>query len=96
MASGRGQSHFNVNDFLQPFMKNQGLVRYPMNVNTSNDYYRDEKEARDKTSFLPNCGYSKRKATETETPGRRGSRHVSRVRGTHECRLGVAGKQAQK
>ena len=45
MASGRGQSHFNVNDFLQPFMKNQGLVRYPMNVNTSNDYYRDEKEA---------------------------------------------------
>ena len=48
MASGRGQSHFNVNDFLQPFMKNQGFVRYPMNVNTSNNYYRDEKEARDK------------------------------------------------
>ena len=65
MASGRGQSHFNVNDFLQPFMINQGLVHYPMNVNTSNDYYRDEKEARDKTSFLPICGYSKGKASKS-------------------------------
>ena len=57
MASGRGQSHFNVTDFLQPFMKNLELVRYPMNVNTSNKYYNEE-EALDKTSFLPICSYS--------------------------------------
>ena len=59
MATGRGQSHFNVTDFLQPFMKNLELVRYPMNVNTSNNYYDDnEEEALDKTSFLPICDYS--------------------------------------
>ena len=59
MATGRGQSHFNVTDFLQPFMKNLELVRYPMNVNTSNNYYNDdEEEALDKTSFLPICSYS--------------------------------------
>ena len=59
MASGRGQSHFNVTDFLQPFMENLELVRYPMNVNTSNNYYDDnEEEALDKTSFLPICDYS--------------------------------------
>ena len=71
MASGRGQSHFNVKDFLQPFMKNLQLVRYPLNVNTSNNYYatpsyfysdawvyEEEKEARDKTSFLPSCSYA--------------------------------------
>ena len=59
MASGRGQSHFNVTDFLQPIMENLELVRYPMNVNTSNNYYDDnEEEALDKTSFLPICDYS--------------------------------------
>ena len=59
MATGRGQSHFNITDFLQPFMKNLELVRYPMNVNTSNKYYKDnEEEALDKTSFLPICSYS--------------------------------------
>ena len=59
MATGRGQSHFNVTDFLQPFMKNLELVRYPMNVNTNNKYYNDnEEEALDKTSFLPICSYS--------------------------------------
>ena len=59
MATGRGQSHFNVTDFLQPFLKNLELVRYPMNVNTSNKYYNDnEEEALDKTSFLPICSYS--------------------------------------
>ena len=57
MATGRGQSHFNITDFLQPFMKNLELVRYPMNVNTSNKYYNEE-EALDKTSFLPICSYS--------------------------------------
>ena len=59
MATGRGQSHFNVTDFLQPFMENLELVRYPMNVNTSNNYYNDnDEEALDKTSFLPICSYS--------------------------------------
>ena len=59
MATGRGQSHFNVTDFLQPFMKNLELVRYPMNDNTSNNYYNDVgEEALDKTSFLPICSYS--------------------------------------
>ena len=61
MASGRGQSHFNVKDFLGPFMKNLQLVRYPLNVNTSNNYYNtgyEEEEARDKTSFLPSCSYA--------------------------------------
>ena len=39
MASGRGQSHFNVKDFLQPFLENLDLIRFPLNYNTSNDYY---------------------------------------------------------
>ena len=57
MASGRGQSHFNVTDFLEPFMQNLEMVHYPLNHNTSNAYY-EEEEARDRTSYLPICSYS--------------------------------------
>ena len=57
MASGRGQSHFNIEDFLRPFQQNLELIRYPLNQNTSNEYYKEE-EARDKTSYLPICSYA--------------------------------------
>lgn len=67
MASGRGQSHFNVTDFLQPFVTNLDLIRYPLNINTTDAYYVDSEigdltEARDKTSFLPICSYASKKA----------------------------------
>ena len=53
MASGRGQSHFNVSDFLQPFLeKENNTVRYPLDLYTWDAFY-DGTEARDKTSFLP-------------------------------------------
>ena len=57
MASGRGQSHFNVTDFFIPFLKNLELVRYPLDLNTTNTYYK-EKLARDMVSYLPICSYS--------------------------------------
>ena len=57
MASGRGQSHFNVTDFLQPFLDNLELNHYPLNLNTTNTYY-VEKLARDMVSYLPICSYS--------------------------------------
>ena len=57
MASGRGQSHFNVTDFLEPFLQNLELVHYPLNHNTSNAYY-DMDEALDRTSYLPICSYA--------------------------------------
>ena len=53
MASGRGQSHFNFSDFIQPFLENENnTVRYPLDLYTR-DAFHDGKEARDKTSFLP-------------------------------------------
>ena len=59
MASGRGQSHFNVTDFLQPIFGNMNLVKYPLNKNTSDAYYPDGKdEVQDKMSFLPACLYA--------------------------------------
>ena len=59
MASGRGQSHFNGTDFLQPFKEKMDLLKYPMNVNTKDSYYPAEtEEFRDKMSFLPACIYS--------------------------------------
>ena len=59
MASGRGQSHFNITDFLQPFYGDMNLVRYPFKINGTSQYYPEEKfEARDKMSFLPSCIYS--------------------------------------
>ena len=57
MASGRGQSHFNVTDFLEPFLQNLEQVRYPLNHNTSNAYYKMD-EALDRTSHLPICSYA--------------------------------------
>ena len=59
MASGRGKSHFNVSDFLQPFVnKEKSTARYPLDVFTGEAFY-DRKEARDKTSFLPGMFMSK-------------------------------------
>ena len=52
MASGRGNSHFNLTDFLQPFLENSELVKYSMNPIDEKD------EIRDLTSFLPACIYS--------------------------------------
>ena len=58
MASGRGQSHFNISDFLEPFI-NETKVRYPMNINDQNSYYPNSTDdVRDKMSFLPACTYS--------------------------------------
>ena len=56
MASGRGQSHFNVSNLLKPFSDNSYLSRF--SFNESNLYYPDYPEARDKTSFIPACKYS--------------------------------------
>ena len=56
MASGRGQSHFNVTDLLGPFFENLDLVRFSFNVNGSNSFYPEypqNPEATDKTSFIP-------------------------------------------
>ena len=53
MASGRGNSHFNLTDFLRPFLENSKLIRYSMNPMDEKD------EIRDETSFLPACTYSK-------------------------------------
>ena len=61
MASGRGQSHFNVTDLLGPFFENLDLVRFSFNVNGSNSFYPEypqNPEATDKTSFIPACKYS--------------------------------------
>ena len=59
MASGRGQSHFNVTDFLQPFLDNLELIRYPLNLNTQNTYYKEKSAIeRDMMSYLPICSYS--------------------------------------
>ena len=59
MASGRGQSHFNVTDFLQPILGNMNLVKYPLNKNTSDAYYPEGRdEVKDKMSFLPACLYA--------------------------------------
>jgi hypothetical protein len=59
MASGRGQSHFNFSDFLQPFLNNMDVVKYPLNMNMSEHYYPlEQDEVRDKTSYLPACIYA--------------------------------------
>ena len=59
MASGRGQSHFNFSDFLQPFLNNMDVVKYPLNMNMSEHYYPlEHDEVRDKTSYLPACIYA--------------------------------------
>ena len=59
MASGRGQSHFNVCDFLQPFFENLELIRYPFNLNNKKSYYKEKsKMERDMMSYLPICSYS--------------------------------------
>ena len=53
MATGRGKSHFNITDFLQPFVEHENLVRYPfLNIDE------DHQIIRDKTSYLPACTYS--------------------------------------
>ena len=58
MASGRGQSHFNISDFLEPFI-NETKLRYPMNLNDPDSYYPYKTdEVRDKMSYLPSCTYS--------------------------------------
>ena len=75
MATGRGQSHFNVTDFLQPFIQNVNKLRYPLNFNSTDPsskfssgyslYNGIEKnpEIRDRTSFIPACTYACRKFT---------------------------------
>ena len=63
MASGRGQSHFNISDFLQPFLNNMDLVKYPLNKNTSVSYYPvKQDEVRDKMSYIPACIYASKKS----------------------------------
>jgi hypothetical protein len=59
MATGRGQSHLNISDFLQPFLNNMEVVKYPLKQNTSGHYYPYEQdEVKDKTSYLPACIYA--------------------------------------
>ena len=61
MASGRGQSHFNISDFLQPFLNNMDVVKYPLNMSTSSQYYPfKQDEVRDKTSYIPACIYARK------------------------------------
>ena len=67
MAIGRGQSHFNVSDFLQPFVENEDMISYKLeNMSASNAYYHNSDPsmmngvARDENSFLPACDYSNR------------------------------------
>ena len=62
MATGRGQSHFNISDFLEPFIENNNTMTYPLDVNSDDAYYNLDKtsEARDKTSFIPACTYASR------------------------------------
>ena len=66
MAIGRGQSHFNVSDFLQPFVANEDKIHYKLeNISAVNSYYYYPQTlngvARDTKSFLPACDYAKRK-----------------------------------
>ena len=51
MASGRGRSHFNVTDLMQPLVKHMKLARYPLKT-YSNSLIKD------KMSYLPACSYS--------------------------------------
>ena len=61
MASGRGQSHFNISDFLQPFLNNMDVIKYPFNMSTSSQYYPfKQDEVRDKTSYIPACIYARK------------------------------------
>ena len=63
MASGRGQSHFNISDFLQPFLNNMDVAKYPLNMNTSVHYYPvKQDEVRDKRSYIPACIYASKKS----------------------------------
>ena len=55
MATGRGKSHFNITDFLQPFFENKNLMRYPFLTIDE-----DHQIIRDKTSYLPACTYSEK------------------------------------
>ena len=62
MALGRGQSHFNLTDFLLPFFKRLDLVKYPLKtVKPHQDIIRD------KLSYLPACSYMERLHTMEET-----------------------------
>ena len=56
MATGRGKSHFNITDFLQPFFENKNLMRYPFLTIDE-----DRQIIRDKTSYLPACTYSEKR-----------------------------------
>ena len=63
MASGRGQSHLNISDFLQPFLNDMEVVKYPLKQNTSEHYYTYEQdEVRDKMSYIPACIYASKKS----------------------------------
>ena len=55
MATGRGKSHFNITDLLQPFFENKNLMRYPFLTIDE-----DHEIIIDKTSYLPACTYSEK------------------------------------
>ena len=60
MASGRGKSHFDVGSYLKPFLEQKQILKYPLNINSSNEYYYDvNSQELDRTSFLPDCYYAK-------------------------------------
>ena len=48
-----GNSHFNITDFLQPFLKTSQMIRYSLKSDIVN-----KTRIRDKTSYLPQCSYS--------------------------------------
>ena len=52
MAFGRGQSHFNLTDFLLPFLERLDLVKYPLKSLKPHQAI-----IRDKLSYLPVCKY---------------------------------------
>ena len=54
MAIRRGQSHFNVIDFLKPLIQKQKSIKYSLNINNSKAYYENNK-AIDTMSYKPRC-----------------------------------------
>jgi len=62
MALGRGQSHFNLTDFLLPFFKRLDLVKYPLKTVKPHQAI-----IRDKLSYLPACSYMEHLHTMAES-----------------------------
>ena len=56
MAIGRGKSHFNVTNFLQPYLKDSKYLKYPLNIDTIRKFYNNDL-VEDKNSYIPWCKY---------------------------------------